>query len=467
MSYTVQGIADKMKATMDVGAIYFEFSDGYRCAFHKDAYTKVTNDDGVLIEYMKYRIDKLITGPVGRNIVHYFYKTTKGWVDFQKVSSIEQATPFAYAEQYGHMFLIDNSLIKSVDYTDANQYVHQIDAYDGHSDLTSSSVMINHDRLDDSLMKIEICKMDNPGETRPHHMDDIKITLLKTGYDSSNMLVWLNGIFVPYQKDYSDDKIIYIKYGKLFTNTVVRDYEGTDALPYRDASFEATIEPSKSKQLWRYNVDVQLFKWTDTAISMWNAPNTVSVGNLIYDDPILSLQRNISYIDTIEFDVPVNKNSHVLLLNGIIVSPEFYKPDPNNSRKLLLTGARSATNNFLLDLIEKGVSDPGMKVKGIIPSSGNYSLVNFSSTDPLRNIFIRRSVAVKKNSPTPYSFLFKELNLGDLVLIDGLYERYYYDVDHCIEMPLMWYTARFNDYNSFNNSRIERLYIGFKEKIII
>ena len=86
-----------------------------------------------------------------------------------------------------------------------------------------------------------------------------------------------------------------------------------------------------------------------------------------------------------------------------------------------------------------------------------YSLVNFSSTEDGKTLYMKRSCACATNFPYFREVTFPEINCGDLVLINGTFNRYEWIHDNTIFFPKFKYTYTAEEAN-IKETKIQRIY---------
>ena len=109
---------------------------------------------------------------------------------------------------------------------------------------------------------------------------------------------------------------------------------------------------------------------------------------------------------------------------------------------MVLTKVVDKANELLADLI-KDIEDYPDYYTNVKPlrllyrtlSQKTYSLVNFESEDSSKELYLRQSNSCAVNFPYKNEITFSKLNIGDLVLIKGLYVPYLIEHANTIKLP--------------------------------
>lgn len=129
------------------------------------------------------------------------------------------------------------------------------------------------------------------------------------------------------------------------------------------------------------------------------------------------------------------------LLNSIIADMNY---DAKN-------GTSYYTNVKPLNLITEAITQK------------SYSLINFSSKDASKELYLKHSTACAVNFPYMREVTFPVINIGDIVLIDGVYSRYEWIHQNTIRLP-RFQMSYFGDEADFKESDVQRLYFVLKDK---
>ena len=452
--------------SMPRGALYFEFSDGIRLAYDKDLYESKygVDDDSKVSPYKKY-IAKLSSDNRVRRLVKMYYKaydisepnninTPTQWVDMMAI--LQKGTvsnPYKYAFDYKQFFTIDVDNIKSCEYTGANYSIHQIGERDGIID--SDSLPISYIPIrDKNVVSINQIDMDNPSRVDQFHLkQDIRVDI-DTEFDTlDNVLTWLGGVFVDHIDNSSDGSSIIIPKGKMFLNTKLVGYNGTEPLTPKPGMLAcASYEPDPARADYRWDFDIRFFKWKDVKISNFESPVVSNYDE--YRDHAYDF--TIDYIKSIFFNAPIDEN-HLLLLNGVVVDRDDYDIKGD---EIILKNVKLKVIELINEAYDEygAIKTIGNIVENRLPSGGHFSLIRFSSVDGIKKIKLNRSKWCHKNHPYPFHVTFPEYNIGDLVLLDGMFEKYMLIDNKIIRYHLTDYIARYEDHNVMSDVNVERIW---------
>lgn len=453
------------KISMDKGAIYFEFSNGYTIAMDRFVYD--TKDINGNYGYMRSFIDSMTDG--GRNtIVKMYYKSyditplsvdsTTVWVDMLPlINNFSGDLLYITAFLSREINKIDITTIRSVEYIDRNNVVHTINKYDGTITNGNSLGPIILPVKDEDLISIKRYSIDSPNEINVLHMNDLHIECKDTANDLTNSLVWVGGVFLPHT--HINNRIITVKDGKYFCKSVIVGYGGNETL-IRQAGEPATIDDgyrNLSSRVMAWDYDVKIFKWRNVKIEPWKYPVVADYSGYVVDTANGETYV-IDYVSSLRFDVDVHEN-HLIMVNGVVVNRDDYTIDG----KVIHFDKIKLKNKILTlvnDAIKEGLNIE-VAVESIIPQGGDYSLVLFSHITAGKTIELLRSNTCDKNYPYRYHVRFPEINIGDMVLVDGVFDRYIMEDRNVIRYHLTDYIAKYTDKNMMSYSNIERVW--FKE----
>ncbi len=513
---TIQERIGSFKTSMDAGALYFEFEDGFNMAIHKDLYEAITpdahgNDEQVHKQFITKIVSEGLHGSLTK-FLYNAYDTTQNtgqypdfpsyWVDLAKIITVKggdtmgglnsggilfsRNDPFLqYRQAYnvsqgdiGAVFRVQPTELNCVKYTDYDYRVHNIndndgntydsDVYGGEGDMsidytvdvnanvtiTDYKGILNIPIRDKRVVKVELYNINEPGLSDSTHLkNDIRVSLIAPNYhtDLNDCIVWIGGIFVDTIVA-EDGRSFIIKDGKDFITTRVLDYL-SEPIP-KAGSTTATLSPDEDKSVHFWDFDIKIFKWRNIKVTGWNSPINVSYKSYSFTSD--GLDERVEYVDKLHFGTNFDGASHLLMLDGMILDESAYTFDDgivtiNNSHDRV----RRAINH----LSESGkvyTSD----VKGMIPSPMSYSLVVFSHVDPSKKAIVNRSNQCYKNFPYPFHVTFPEFVIGDIVLLDGAFEKYLGHTTNSIRYPLVDYMSRFNDKNILDDTTVTRMWIS-------
>jgi hypothetical protein len=142
------------------------------------------------------------------------------------------------------------------------------------------------------------------------------------------------------------------------------------------------------------------------------------------------------------FPTDVNKNAHFIICNGRVLTKDEYSIDPTNPRKVILEKVESSANELLRELISDINNYPEyytnvnpLRLLYRTVSQKTYSLVNFTAEDTTKELYLKQSNSCAVNFPYKREITFSKLNIGDLVLIKGLYVPYIIEHMNTIKIP--------------------------------
>lgn len=467
------------KESMDNGTIYFEYSNGFTIAMHRSLYTCEGVDTTKNLVYKKF-IDTLNNDNKNIKLIKLYYKveniddagndSQNIWVDLKLVSSNTAGNIYRYAYDYHNNENLQISVknIKLTRYIDKNYNVFVINFYDG--TIYNDEVVCNNIKIhtrDKRYIDILRYSINNPLSIKEYLKDDIKIELKDVdiiNYSQSlkNTLFWLNGRFVEPSIDENNEKIAYLVKGMGSVDYKHIGFIGSDPLtPYHGEDYPvASYEPEYSRYKYGPNFDINLFKWENVLISNWIKPFTFNNKKYYYSDN-LGFNLTIKYPSEIIFP-SVIPNEHLLIHNGIIMDRNEYTVYDSTIR---LNNIREKVEIITNSSIEEYGKINSIKyiVKKNLPKAGDFRLIIFTHEDETKNLILNRSKSNYKNYPFPFHITFPKLNVGDLVLLDGIYERYLLHDQNMIRYPYTTYLARYESRNLLDDTSVERIW--FSEEI--
>jgi len=479
---------------MEAGALYFEFSDGYRFAIDKGVYENgvgsqefesLTNIINVSGSY-KEIINTIISDKSFRFLSNIYYKaynldngdidkSSSVWVDFK--SLIHNAFEDVYKTSWENRGIanIDTSLLKSVMYIDSKKMSHYIGDRDGDAVIGKIANNIIFPMKERGIVTIEQFDIDNNNNIDPlklHLKQDIKINVNPNWksnvngvhYNLNNSLIWAGGVFTVNNSLDTDTKVI--PKGKMFLSTKTVAYKGDAPLvKFSDPEKHATFDPDPLREDKRWDFDIKIFKWDKINISEFKYSILNEYKQYIHvdNDPLHKLTINIDYLNSIYFNSPVSEN-HLLFHNGVIVGRDKYTVV---GEKITFIYNKFEPALFIPNLYKEFINVPNPLyntdslaniVEELLPKGGEYSLVEFTNAIPGDVIKLNRSTLCYKNHPYPFNVTFPELSIGDLVTIDGAFERYMHPEKYVVKYPYTTYMSRYTDHNLLNDSVVERIW---------
>jgi len=325
---------------------------------------------------------------------------------------------------------------------------------------------------------IEVSKidMDNPTNYAPHTYRDIKITMKPNedlGYraeliNTDNTLTWLNGVFVNTTKE--SDTVMYIKDGMNFVNYHFSDVKGSEAIPMEHTGFlTAAYDIPDDRKVFTPDFDLAIFKWKGVKISDWSNGYNASYkeyrflndpskpGHLGYDYRMV-----IDYLYSLDFIEEIGEN-HILMCNGQIYPRHMYeivKSTGGKRSKVIFKVDRWHLDELCINAIREfgRTGNTSWYVEKALPRGSDFSLIQFTNSDPYKKIQLNRSPILHKNHPYPMFITFPEFNVGDMVLLDGYYDRYLLHHRNIITYPGVTYRALYSDKSYLNETYVERLH---------
>lgn len=462
---------------MDNGAIYWEFSDGYRIAMAKDVYEYVTPNTTEK-PYREF-IDKLICDKRTRHLTKVLYKAfntleplnpASAWVNLLKVYQTGVVkNVYTYAWDNKTVISIDTSIIKSVEYIDKTFTTHIISECDGTVETqTNHAPVSNFPMKDRNVITIEQYNVENPSMVGNYHLkQDIKITVDHNYGDFENIIAWVGGVFVVH--DFIDPENlqeIVLQKAKMFLKTRVVGYKGLEPLTPKSGNDAcATYEPDPAREDKRWDFDIRIFKWRNVKVSNWISPTLSNYDQYIHhDDNIVGIVKEfaIDYIASLFFNDNIDEN-HILLLNGIVVDREDYDIVGDEIR---FKGIRQQVTSLIDDAYREYVDTNEITnvklisniVESLLPKGDDFNLIKFSHVDPTKTVTLNRSNQCYKNHPYPYCVTLPQYNVGDMILVDGVFEKYRVEEHNVIRYPLTEHTPISYNGNFVTESKIERLW---------
>jgi len=459
----------EVKRTIDNESFLFLFEGNKNYAYSKNfIYKKYNINETYSKSFFSEHILKRMTNEFCYGI---YYKNSKGkWVNYRKILEIYPLqNPLMVAEDLYYSSIqnirINPNTLPPVEFTDENGFVYNIDAADG-EEIYTRRLPLCLSEMETDIVKITQCSIEDPNLSFSlrHMMDDIKVEL-PNNYDSSDYLVWLNGVFVPILKDSTKKNIFYIPDGLLLVPHVVKDCRPDAPLVYRKKNgsiVNATIEESDEYAIHRYDFKIRLFSWENTKVKTWEKPRNVSTytifGNHNGNGYVV---ESVKVINELYFEVPVNLDAHFIICNGIALTPDEYYVDPKDNRHVYLTKVVRQADMLYREAIEYGTPNPIELIRPLL-TDRTYYLVNFESKDPNNPVLMKRSKSNIASFPYQMEVTFSDVEINDLVLCDGLYIPYEFVHRKTIRFPKTKYTTE-SLIQTMTREKFERIYFVDKE----
>ena len=277
--------------------------------------------------------------------------------------------------------------------------------------------------------------------------DDLKITMPE-GYTKKNFLVWLNGAFVPSISDATYDNIMYLR--NAMTMIGSKSINQKLGSKFTDGDF-GTANVSEENDEYRYDINLRLFGWKGVRVSDFYKPVSSTTTPITYNF------ESIYPLKTLTFPVEVNKNAHMIICNGKVLSPDDYYVDTTDLKTIILKNIETEANSLLNELVEELDENvefyenvnPLHLLRSMILER-TYSLINFSAEDSTKELYLRYSNACAVDFPMKGEISFSRLSIGDLVLINGLFNPYLWVHRNTIKFPKME--------SSYNNGVADKMY---------
>jgi hypothetical protein len=343
---------------------------------------------------------------------------------------------------------------------DENRYIYYIDEHDG-AYLDKKLPIIDIDESTSGLVAYRPFSIEEPHLLldKRHLMQDLRVEIKDV--PSRKLLVWLNGIFVPIIFDNTYENVFYIKNAMTAIGSKCINQKLNSPWNYENSA-TATVVEDEANNEYRLDANFRFFVWKNVRPSVWHGPLTVS------RIPITHNYASIYITKTITFSEAVNKNAHMILDNGIILDPSEYVIDPDDNRKVTLKYVEIEANALLNEVIKDMKENPdiygGIKPLFFIEQAliqHTYSLVNFAydGEEEGKRVYLKRSIACSTDFPYKNEITFSDIDLGDLITINGTYNEYEWAHEHTIRLPRFKYSYQGAGSNINENSVIRYYFI--------
>ena len=388
------------------------------------------------------------------HLLGIYYKNTNGvWINYNLIKNDvpDMISLKIAAVQYEDRFKIpDLKVLPACTFIDSDNHVHHIDAWDGNTFGES----VTYDELntnDYETVRYEPFEIDNPTLTFQKRalMHDLKITV-PSNKRRKNFLVWLNGALVPTTGDATSQNIMYLRNAlTMIGSKCVDQIQGSG----HTTTSNATVVEDESNNVYRYDVNLRMFSWKGVSVSDFLMPVSIDQAAITYNYSQIFITKNLYFQEN------VNENAHMIICNGRVLQKDEYYVDPDNPKKVVLTKVVDRANELLVDLI-KDIEDYPDYYTNVKPlrllyrtlSQKTYSLVNFESEDSSKELYLRQSNSCAVNFPYKNEITFSKLNIGDLVLIKGLYVPYLIEHANTIKLPRTKYSFDETKINSWEEA---------------
>jgi hypothetical protein len=438
MPKRVNDLVQAVKTSCDNDTFLYHFKGS-----HKAEAFKRLNGEGNENTFKEYYYKLIMPRITNEMTLNIYYKNNNGvWIDYRKaILTYPRIVIQVSAVTYEEYLKVDVERIPPCIYMDENNYIHYIDEYDGaHNDKKVPIIDIDESQAGlISYWPYSIEEPHLPFSAR-HIMPDLRVQI--KNIPSRSLFVWLNGIFVPIIYDETYEDVFYIK--NAMTAIGSRCINQKINAPWNyDNNFNATVLEDETYNEYRLDAKFRFFAWKNVNPSSWYAPLTIK------RIPIIHNYTSIYIIKDIVFPEPINKNAHMILDNGIILDQNEYIIDPDDPRKITLkyveTSAYSLLNEIINDIRENIDIYGGIKPLSLIEqtlTNRTYSLVNFSlnKNEPNKTLHLKRSIACATDFPYKNEITFSDLDLGDLITINGTYNEYEWVHNHTIKLPRFRFT---------------------------
>ena len=338
------------------------------------------------------------------------------------------------------------------------------------------STMTNRDLTPDTVLEVyavyyrstgivtyEPCSMSDPSIPwkRRFMYDDLKVTF-PDGYNKEMFLVWLNGAFVPSTRDATYENVMYLENAMtMIGSKTVNQRLGAEV---ERGEYGNAITKEENDE-YRYDINLRLFGWKGVKVSSFYKPISSTTTPITYNF------EAIRPLKTLTFPVDVNPNAHLIICNGKVLTPDEYYIDSSNPKTIVLKNIEYECN-VLLDELVKELDENLEFYENVNPLhllrsmvlERTYSLVNFTATDNTKELYLRNSNACAVDFPKKGEIMFSRLKIGDLVLVDGLFEPYIWVHQNTIRFPKMETSYRDGVVDKLYPENILRYYFILKDK---
>jgi hypothetical protein len=443
MPELITDFSQTIKTSCDNDTFLFHFKGSKR----GEAFKRL-DKEGNETTYKMYYYNLIMPRMVNEMTVNIYYKNTNGvWVDYRKATlSYPRIAIQIAAVTYEEYLKVNLEHIPPCIYMDENNYIHYIDEYDG-SYPNDKLPLLDIDESKAGLVSYRPYSLEEPHLpfSARHVMTDLKVKV--TNIPSRKLFVWLNGTFVPIIHDTTYEDVFYIKNAMTAIGSRCVNQKLNSPWNYVNKTNATIIEDSIFNE-YRLDARLRFFAWKNVKPSLWYSPLTIRKIPIVYN------YASIYIIKDIVFPEAINKNAHMILDNGIILDQSEYIIDPDDPRKVTLKyveiGAYSLLNEIIKDIKENvdiyGVIKPLSFIEQALINH-SYSLVNFSLDAPEsendgKKVHLKRSIACATDFPYKDEITFSDIDLGDLITINGTFNEYEWIHKHTIALPRFQYSYK-------------------------
>jgi hypothetical protein len=455
MPEVITDFIQTIKTSCDNDTFLFHFKGSKRA----EAFKRL-NKDGNETTFRTYYYNLIMPRMVNEMTLNIYYKNDNGvWVDYRKAAlTYPRIAIQVAAKDYEEYLKVDLERIPPCIYMDENNYIYYIDEYDGLYP-NDKLPLIDIDESQVGLVSYRPFSIEEPHLpfSARHVMTDLKVKI--NGIPARNLFVWLNGIFVPIIYDNTYEDVFYIKNAMTAIGSRCINQKLNSPWNYAN-TINATVVEDETFNEYRLDARFRFFAWKNVAPSVWHAPLTIKKVPIVYN------YASIYIIKDIIFPQEINKNAHMILDNGIILDPNEYIISPDDPRKITLKyveiGAYSLLNEILKDIRDNIDIYGGIKPLSLIEqtlTNRTYSLVNFSydGEDSEKKVHLKRSIACAADFPYKDEITFSDIDLGDLITINGTFNEYEWVHNHTIKLPRLRFSYKGPE-SSINEDSIIRYY---------
>ena len=410
--------------------------------------------------YIKHVMKRMIKSPCTR----IYYKNSEGkWFDYFKYINALPSYNIELASKNWPDVMKINSIteLPKCKYIDKDGYIYDIDAADG-SLLKEGITYVEVDTNDWEKVSYTPCSIndkDLPFSAR-HIMNDLKITIPE-GLKRRNFLTWLNGTFVPTIADSDKENVMYIENAMyMIGSKCINQTLGASHVNGENA----TVIENESNNEYRYDANLRFFGWNGVSISEFYKPSSSEHTTISYN------YENIYPIKSITFPVKINKNAHIILCNGKILDPNEYSISVDG-RSVTLKNIEQEGYDLLNEIVHDINEDISfynnvnpLKLISRVLTNKTYSLVNFESEDDTKVLKLMISSSCCVNYPYKNEVTFPSLNIGDMILVKGLYVPYEWIHINSIRFPKTVSSFEDGTVDALVEDDVKRYYFVLEDK---
>lgn len=403
-------VLKSFKNTIDPDSVMYIFEESDPLCVSREYMYKTDDENKTFYQNV---VQKYI---YSNTLLKQLYKNNDGyWIDIDKLflrnTSTQNIYDLANIEEYYKGYIIPRNAIPPCDFTDINGRIYPIIRGDGTGFDVKKTIFINE--VDPNEIMISQCNIDSPsalGDT-DHLKNDIKIEFKKFSC-INDVLIWMNGVFVNYEKKTGEENILYIRDGKELLVT------------------KPLSEEDNGNPIYYYFVDLRIFKWDNIGISPMIPTRFTKLSNLTSGRYVMGI------VTEVYFEEEINEDAHLIFCNGQILSSNKYRIDPNNKKHIYLTSIKTECETLINEKKNEDeyLDDPFVLLAGLFKNKV-YSLINFSEYDN-KKIYLNRTKPLIKGFPTRFDMLFENPQPKDLITVNGFYYPFLLDRNWFIRYPI-------------------------------